>query len=732
LCWFVWFVLFLPFCFSTAPQITYISHLPDKWNSSSSIIANLSYPGVDYFLVVIDKSSDTVPSELDGHSKVIEPSNNKVVLGTKDDGEWWVHVRAKAGGKLSDTAHVKVKIDSVGPFYPGSFTAVALDDGSIKLEWSDSKDEMSGVAFYDIYRSNVRFVTEEFGGVIRTRDFTIKDKVVSKVASGVKGNSFIDSNFDKGKGYYYHYKIVATDGAGNLGKVSPAVSVKSASFCEFKVSMDVLLEDFDLKILVGTSQNFSGGKLIVTDPSGSSSIVVENVSGRNSVDANYSLEGKVNGDYNVSFVSFDKRANICSKSVIFSYDTVPPVVNFLSPANNSPLSGVVKLEASGNDGGVNPSGIVSLSFFMKKSSGEVKIGDAVFSNGKFLFDWNTLGYENGRFEVVARAFDKVGNKGEASKSFSIYNADYIKVSVASYIEDANRKRSESVLLLDSLSKKGINVGKLRNILVGADLNFFDAVSMFQSSEFELANNRVSKAVVAYDYVLNAVKIENYGSGLYSYNVNQLDVLLSGSGLDKSLVPEASVLIKKFNPSRVVNLLKVDFDSNSYYLATVDVVFSLDGNFGKVKVVELVPKKFVSDANMIFSSSRFEVLDRDPVLLFYVDSNFGKDVNITYMINKELTKSQADALLDANVWGLWVSPPILVSEKSVVKGFSGNSGVSNLNLPDFKIEKIDNKVWLFGGLFLFIVFILFIFIIVLGVVVYYLFFKKKNGGLHSFR
>jgi len=726
--------LFLPFCFSEAPKITNISHLPDKWNNSPIIIANLSYPGVDYFIVVIDNVADTVPSEDDGHSKVIEPSNNKIVLGTKADGEWWVHVRAKAGGKLSDTAHVKVKIDSVGPFYPDSFNAVALEDGSIRLEWSDSKDDVSGVAFYDIYRSNVRFITEEVGGVIRTRDFTIKDKVVSKVASGVKGNSFVDSNLDKGKGYYYHYKIVATDVAGNLGKVSPTVSVKSASFCEFKISMDVFLEGAGLKILVATSQDFSGGKLIVTDPNKSSQVVVDKVSGRNSIDVNYSLEGKVNGDYNVSFVSFDKRANVCSKSLMFAYDTVSPVVNFLGPANNSPLSGVVKLEASANDGGINPSGIASLSFFLKKLSGEVKIGDAVFSNGKFLLDWNTLAYENGRFEVIARSFDKVGNKGEAVKVFSIYNADYIKSSAAGYIEDANRKRSEAVLLLDSLSKKGINVGRLRSVLVDADKNFSVAVLMFKSSEFELANNRISKAVAAYDYVLNAVKVENYGSGTYSYNVNQLDVLLSGSGLDKALVPEASALIKKLNPSRVVNLSRVDFDSNSYYLATVDVVFSLDGNSGNVKVVELVPKKFVGDANLIFSSSKFDVLKRDPVLLFYVDSNSGKDVKITYMINKELTKSQADALLDANVWSLWVSPPILVYEKSVVKGFSsGLSVVSNLNLPDFKVEKVDNKALLVGGLFLFIVFIIFVVIVVLVVLYFYFFHvSKKKGGLHGFR
>jgi len=703
-------VLFACFAFSAPPAITSTTNPAGVWSNSSHIIMKLSLAGASGYSYAFDSVADTVPDE------TIDTADSRVELGGKADGIYWFHARAKTAAGWSEAAHYQLKVDTTGSLRPNNIAAASQPDGSVKITWDASVDATSGIAYYNVYRSTLRFVKD---GEL-SREFTIKDIVAKKVGPKITGTSFTDTNFIIGEGFRFHYKVQPVDNAGNGGTVSMAASVQTISNCDFDVSVDAVFKDNNLAISVASGSSFKAGRIVVVDPAGSETIVAEKLA-NSAYDAGYPMAGRQNGDYNISFTSLDNDNDVCAAGKIFVYDTAAPEVKILSPSPKEVLSDVAEFKFDASDKGINPSGVALVSLFYENGDSEQRIGDAKPEGGFYVFDWNTTGIESGRFKVVARAIDRGGNSGESFSIYSFRNTALALSRASTAISDANTALLAAQSYLKRLQDANIGISDLNVMRAAADSNMASSLSLFREGlYYDLAVQRANEAKKLYNSAISAITVSDYNkSGTYTYNKNQLDVLLPAAGLDKQYVAAAKRLIASTASSRKLNIQQIKAPSGTYYRAGVTITLSkpIDYN-GRLDIIEVIPKSFAAAAQDITSTSEFEVLSQDPVIAFKsVDFNGSKRRELSYVLNANLKKAQVDALVAA--------PPIVLESSSKLPQFSssGTLGLSSFSLPSIDFNS-GNMVLLIVAAVA-VLFILFLMLLVAVFAIYYFFVRSKR-------
>ena len=712
-------ILFSAAALADVPAVSSDTHPNGEWSGERAIKMSISMPGATGFSYETDQAEGTIPDT------TVDSEVGDISLGSKLDGIYWFHVRAKTDSGWSDTAHYEIKVDNSGPSRPGNPVATPLEDGTIMVEWGAASDELSGVAYYDVYRSVLRFVKE---GEI-SREFTIRDAVAKLVGPDIEGTSFHDTN-NIGEGYRYHYKLVAFDNAGNQGVISSAASVRAPSFCDLDFTVETSVsEDKNLSIGVAANGFFRKGHIIITGPGNEQAVLLESTERVDLAEVAYSLASKPNGDYNIFFTSIDDDFDECVAQETFIYDTTLPQIKVLSPSPATELTESVRFEIQASDGGVNPSGISSVSILLEKNGSETLVGEAEKEGPNYVFDWNTITSENGRFRVIARVSDRGGNKAEDSAIYTFKNTFFARINADSAIKSAEAERAKAVEFIGNLKEKNLYFDDLNAAIKSADANLSYAKQLMgQGLYFELAEGQAQAAETIFSSVSEKVLVEDYGSKVYTYNKDQLDIFLQASGIDSGMAGEAKELISRLNPSRKLFLLKVSAYGKTYYKANVEVsVFNPDRNSVAVKVLEVIPKQFTNDSNNIFSYSGFEALQNDPVILFEPFTLAPKtSKKLTYSMDIELSKAQADALLSGNVLNFYVSPPIILSESRSVAGLSSLLSFNSLLSFLPPIDWNTTNLFIVGAAILVMLFIMFVALVVAAFGVYFFFIRKKRG------
>jgi len=718
------FVLFFSAAiFAASPTVTSDSHPNGEWSREQFIYVDVSFSGAEKFVYLVNREPETIPVVGEDGVVQVDVGDGSIYLGTKLDGEYFLHILAKTSSGLSDTTHYSIKIDRSGPSRPQDPIAEALEDGNIKVEWTAADDELSGVSHYDVYRSVLRFVKD---GEI-SREFSIRDDVAKLVGSGIMETSFLDTN-NIGEGYRYHYKLVAYDTAGNQGIISSAASVEAKSFCDLVLDLNSAVVDNNLVIGVNSSLRFKKGFLSISGPDKKEVVLVDSISNVSDFTAGFDLIGKVNGDYNIFFNSLDDDQDECPVYYHYYYDTVNPTVRFIAPNTSETLSDSMRFVVDAKDSGDNPSGLVSVSLFVENED-FVKIGDFTEEGDRFVYDWNTINFDNGRFKLVVRAVDGVGNVAEDSELYNIKNTFFDNVASKNAIAEAEAKKVAAVSVIESLEKLNVNVSSLSGIMNQADSNLSYAKEIYAGSvHFSLAEKTANSAKNLYEKARTKISVADYKSAPYIYNVNQLDVFLSASGLDSSLAAEAKELILKHQPSRKLSIVKVTDSGVSKYFANIEITLvNPDSNAVELKVLEVIPKKFTDAASQLSSYDSFEILQADPVIIFDSVSVPSGSKKIIYSLNVELSQAQADALITSNVMSFYVAPPVVLSNSADVSSIALSSLLNFTSLLSVlpPIEWNTTTIAIVVIAFFLLLFIMFLLLVVVVFSVYFFFIKKKK-------
>ena len=721
-------VLFLIFFSITAlaatPTVTSDTHPEGEWSSAKFVKVSLSYDGETNFGYVLDKNPETIPSISDTSTTFVTAPSGEINLGERLDGIQWLHVRGKNSSGWSDTKHFEIKVDQIGPTRPEFIIATELSNGTISIEWGEATDTLSGISHYNLYRSNLRFVADS--GI--SRGFRIRDAVAKLIAEDLTVKTFTDEEVNEG--YRYHYKVQALDLAGNVGIESAVASARAPSFCDINPIINLSLEGNTLNISVVAEGQFKQGHLVITSPDGTENVVVESESNVDTINAEFDFTGFINADYNVSFDAIDDDFDQCPVYKIFVYDTTDPTVQIISPSTSTTLKDQVQFEIKANDSGIGASGIESVSIFIVQNNDETFVGKAEKSGENYVFDWNTLNYDNGRFPVIARVTDRGGNSVDDSDVYNFENTFFVRITAKQNLDDAETEREESIELLNSLTLQGVDITDLNRVLTNADNNLTYARGLFEKGfYYDLSSTHSTKAKTLYESIRNGVDIRVYATSLYIYNLEELDIFLNASGLDAGIINESKKRIVETQPTRKLQINKVVQGGQTVYRANVIISLS---NLGEdpveLKVLEIIPKKFIPTGNQVSSIIDFEIIQHDPIISFGpIALEPGESKQFTYSLNTNLTKEQADALVASKVMDLYISPPMPVdsftdlSPVRLASLLSFTSFMSSLPLIE-----LNNTNLIIIGVAVLIVFFLLLLMALLAVFgVYFFFIKKKR-------
>ncbi|MDD5163772.1 MAG: HYR domain-containing protein [Candidatus ainarchaeum sp.] len=349
-----------------------------------------------------------------------------------------------------------------------------------------------------------------------------------------------------------------------------------------------------------------------------------------------------------------------------------PVVAWSSPASGSTVSGVVTLEVTASDNGT---GISSIMFELpdKNYVGTMLPASGGKFNGVWQLEWFAWGLENGKEYIIKVRANDSGHPNNSSawisRTFKVDNsaalADQQKTEASAEIADAEAKKTIFEGIAENMQADGVALSEQSvSEKAAADGLLLSAKDQFAKKKYAEARDNAVLAAEKYSELADSLAVNDYGkSQVYSFAMEKAEAILKGLGFTDSSAKEASELISAFNATRKFSIKEIIDGDSTRYQAIVTVTLENSGEDREIKIIEIVPKEFAESADLIGSGSGMIVLEADPKIEFDLAVKAGETAQVSYFLKKELTKEEADQLLESNPMDLFVAPPIVLNRET---------------------------------------------------------------------
>ena len=282
--------------------------------------------------------------------------------------------------------------DSIPPSAPGTLSATG-GINSVLLSWGAATDNV-GVTRYNVYRST-------------TAGFT--PSVANRIAQPT-GTSYADSTLAPAT---YYYRVLAEDGAGNLGAASNEANAVVTGDTQAPSAPGSLVATAGSGQAALTwsasSDNVSVTKYDVyrSTTSGFTPAVGNRIAQPTTV--SYTDAGLSPGTYYYRVQAEDAAGNVSvasnEASATVVGDTTPPTVSVTAPSGGATVSGTVAVSASASDNG-------SVAGVQFKLDGAL-LG-AEDTSSPYSVNWDTTTATNAQHTLTAVARDAAGNTATSS------------------------------------------------------------------------------------------------------------------------------------------------------------------------------------------------------------------------------------------------------------------------------------------------------------------------------
>lgn len=695
--------LFLTVQAIPGPIVTSSTHPEqDKWYRDNSPKFSFVLEGATAYSYDFDLAPDTVPDD------VSEGSESAVSLSNKTNGAWYFHVKARVGGQWTDAAHYAAKIDRTAPLPPTNLALEAIDSSSIKLSWTAAVDSASGIKGYKIYRALLT-------------GFNITDSTTTVVAELVEGESYVDSGLNEG--VYYHYKVQSIDNANNMGGTSNEAISRTATTCDLVMSLEGVFEEGVFNLRAQTDDSLFAAYLRVTLPQADVNNVFSNISGKNDFSYSFDLSETPQGSILVEFGGRDREGDDCVVQKTFYFDTVFPTLQWVFPRHRDVLKNLVQLKVSAVDQGEGSSGIEKVEYFLDSQP----IGEAVFLDGFFVFDWNSLNVENAGYDLTVKASDFGGNFVEETIFVTVENTALLEAQASSLIAQANSSKEVALELKNRLESLGFSSKSFESFFNEGESKFLSASDALDKGvNLNRAVLDAQASLESFNNAASSVTVSKEDTVVFVFRQTDLEQKYLRAGLKKEFLPQAVDNVSEFSPQRRLDIFKIIDGNTSVYRAGIFVSLTpTDSNFsGVVKVVELVEKNLTSSASEISSPYDFSILVNDPVLLFEIDLNKSKE--FSYFLNKDLSSKEVNELSAAKPDEFFIVPPVVLPASVSVPA---DILVKPLDLFAFFKSSFGGDLALFSAFSLGVMLVvLFILAIVSVIVIAFIVMRTKRKGL----
>ncbi len=600
----------------TQPTITSPSHPDsDKWYPLSYVSFQWnSIEGAKGYSYVIDKNPNTIPDD------IIDTTDTSISKSV-NSGIFYFHLKAISDSDSSSTAHFRFKVDSSFPPVPKNIK-VSAKPAYMLIEWEQEPDEHSGISHYYLYRGYSLYFDIHDPGV----------KLITQTKEGepIKGTSYQDYDIQENHGYFYKLKVF--DNAGNSRITFLAKGAKAAGQCSNKPTISFQNENNKLKVVVRSDEKATNLKIILKkDETEKESLSIDKVP--ENQEYFISLDDLEEGTYTAEISSLDKDSDPCVQEQEVVIDKKGPELSLISPKENFTFIEKTTLKIKAED---SLSGIKIIKAYLKNQNkflASFKKQDSFYSA--------EINPENikGKQTLLIKAEDNVGN---ISTLESIYNFNPLNQQEKEYKEKLSEieqtlntieeQFSEYLKISPSFAKLRPNKSyflqlkaKLENRNVSSgDLNraeeYLTQLKNLKKSFLETKGSKVELIIKDPKQRLTEQKIK---PKFISKN------LLSNTEISKLIEFKTySILDKVEERATVLYKIKTDLNPNKKYL-----------------FFEFFPKN--TDISSLSSSTKYFILDPDPIIVFYLDSNNFADnyLYLSYSLKatKEIKESPAKIL-----------------------------------------------------------------------------------------
>ena len=591
----------------------------------------------------------------------------------------YVSFRDIAGNIDTNTYSTRVLYDSVAPSPPTGLIAIA-GDGQVTLQWTAAApDNNSGNAGYMIYKN---------GAYLASTSNT------SYTVTGLTNN------------IAYTFKVLTYDVAGNQSAFTSEVSATpisnsaTISVKKGEVPAEFAKNNDALTATCTYTAGVTGAKLYYKffNPDGNQILLKSSPASTTSLAESITITTDNNNHQKIGFWCTSDSTPV-SNTYYVNIDTNAPKLSWID--SQKTLTGIKRIKVS-----LVEKNLLKVEFSFNGESALSMIND---NNTKdqdvYYHDLNTINYDNGEYELEITVTDKAGNSTSLKEMVVLENNVTPKQQAQLAIRDAIEKKAIADRIVAYYTAEKILIAEeLRDKKLSAD-------NYLRTAQTEIDTNQLS----AFDSAKSAIDIFNEFNTKaeaktkenkeYQYDKNSIKERLKSVGIPE---PQANNLVEQVIKSEAERkLMLIQVGDLNKIVAKIKITFTNDTNDSKVKVIEVIPKEFVSSATKIYSDLNFRIIEDDPIIEFLVNVLPGATGTIDYSIG-EIDQATADELIQNDVISKFKSPPIILGS---------DSRTEDLLTPDFFGT---NLMWLIVGM-----------IIVLVLVVIATFFVRFPNPGHGF-
>ena len=370
-------------------------------------------------------------------------------------------------------------------------------------------------------------------------------------------------------------------------------------------------------------------------------------------------------------------------------DTSAPFISWEMPSSGSTVSGTVLLKVHAYD---DESGIRFISFRVDN----IGIGtDNTGINERFTYDWNSETVQDGTHTLKAIAKSWGSDEENNSTAIEITITTNNGITSGNTEPEEGKEEAEAAITEAENAKETATALVAETDAIGFEIEettrkkYDDAIALLDEAKNKLEDENYSSAKMKaegakakFEDFTGEMSIGQHGEEEeYTFNEEHLGMMLDELGLGEESKEEVQTLLEEFTVDRTLSIKKIENTNGTQYKATITLAITNDSNSEKtVHVVEIVPKDFALDANML-SGQGFTIISADPVISWDVNLAAGETTELVYSLKEGMTEEQADEMLSSETINKFSVPPILFKEETSLNEemFSGPTPIGLLGL-----------------------------------------------------
>lgn len=531
-----------------------------------------------------------------------------------------VYVEAKSENspypvtRKSDT----VKYDATPPTTPTNVKVSPLQNGGLKLTWSGSDDNYSGVKSYRVYYSTASGVTTD---------------------NSYYTSTALNYSFTPNNNQTYYIKISAIDNAGNQSSLSSEVSGETKRFgptFTFNLNPSNLIDGVDYvglgKVLFKVASDEPLSKTptvrIKFDSKAQETIIASYLDLITSFEYNFVEDGNVE----IEITGTNNAGESSTDTYYLVVDATPPTFEVDYSIFNETI---IKFNLKD----YSPD-LYKVEYQLNDKTGLAIIED---SNEDFYYEFDTNKFDDGDYNISIIGYDYALNTSTVEINFNIDNVNELEVELNNLIEQVNFNRDfinssiklyEELLIKidDSISEKL----KTANTKATSAQSLIDANNLSPSIDLYNETNNLLLEIITLLPKQSVVKNKSF---TYFYDVNK-SVDIPTYTTDANIIKDTNQLYNQNILMVDRNFIVQEIDSVKYF--SVSLEFKNTSNKDvTITFIEDIPKEFATKLSDLVFGEDVNVLDADPVV--YTTITIPKNSSYTFRYNKKSIATDFDVL-----------------------------------------------------------------------------------------